>query len=114
MDHNKSKLLNSKFITQDDIDLLKTHNVDLEKDYPIFLKEFAKYLKYKWSKEFHNDITHLEKGDIDSFNDSLNHPSWTSYHILDDTFTGPCSKLDEIMSNKSKSLFGYFYGIHLR
>ena len=43
----------------------------------------------------------------------LEYPSTGGYHVIDDSFTGPECPV-HILSTKSKSLLGYFYGIHLR
>ena len=42
-----------------------------------------------------------------------NYPSTAGHHILDSAFTGPACPT-EILSDKSKGLLGYFYGIYLR
>ena len=42
----------------------------------------------------------------------LNYPSTGGYAILEDSFTGPECPVD-ILSPLSKTVLGYFYGIHL-
>ena len=42
-----------------------------------------------------------------------NYPSHRGHGIIDDSFTGVCPHLD-ILSEKSKFLLGYFYGIYFR
>jgi len=102
------------FVETKDIQELEKHGINFKEDYPIFLEELYNYLEDTWQTEYHQDLEPLKNGDIDGFNIKLNYPSWSGYYILDDSFTGPCENLDKLMSQKSKELFGYFYGFHLR
>ena len=103
---------NVKFVTHDDIEELAKHgHENLEEDIKIFLTEIRQYLNTVWGKEYYIEE---ELESIDKFNQEQldNYPSTGGYHILDDSLTGSCPT--HILSNKSKGLLGYFYGIQLR
>ena len=102
----------TQFITQKDIDELTKHGVEFEKDMKVFLKELKEFLKATWSKEYHKDIEHLDEG-LHILNNAIDYPSTNGYNILDSTFTA-CDKTIHLLSNKSISLFNYFYPITLR
>ena len=99
-------------ITQKDYDELSKHGVDLKSFLPIFLKELKLILLELWSKEYYKDLENLENKTLEDFNKIINYPSYGGYAILEDTFTNVDDKTMNIMSDTSKSLFGYFYGIH--
>ncbi len=100
------------FVKKEDTEELKKHGVTCPEDINIFIDELVNYLNQTWCEEFtiKEKITSLDALNKKYLND---YPSWGGYHILDDSFTGPYCPTD-ILSDKSKSLLGYFYGIHLR
>ena len=105
-------MVTKPFVTQEDIDELAKHgHENLEEDIKIFLTEIRQYLNTVWENEYYIEE---ELGSIDQFNREqlYNYPSTGGYHILDNALTGSCPT--HILSNKSKGLLGYFYGIHLR
>lgn len=101
------------FVKEKDIKYLEKQGVDFETEYPLFLTELYNFLKVVWPEMSHDDLTPLQNGNIDEFNKKIDYPSWGGYIILDDAFTAAWDHI-HIMSNKSKALFGYFYGINLR
>tara|TARA_B100000886_G_scaffold328688_1_gene277304 strand:+ start:1925 stop:2239 length:315 start_codon:yes stop_codon:yes gene_type:complete len=100
------------FVTQKDYDELSKQGVDFKSFQPIFLKELKIILLELWSEEYHKDLEDLENKSLEDFNKIINYPSYGGYAILEDTFTNVDNTKMNIMSNTSKSLFGYFYGIH--
>jgi hypothetical protein len=101
------------FVTQKDYDELAKHNVDFKSFQPIFLKELKDILLKLWRNEFHKDLENLENKTIEDFNKIINYPSHGGYAVLEDTFTFVDDEIMDILSDTSKSIFGYFYGIHL-
>ena len=104
--------MTTPFVTNDDINELKNRSIVYENDIIVFLKEIRKYFNTHWRIEFYitDDIL-----SIDELNKKylLNYPSTGGYHVLDDSFTGPSCQVD-LLSNKSKIILYYFYGISLR
>ena len=100
------------FVTQKDYDELSKQGVDFKSFQPIFLRELKLILLELWSKEYHKDLENLENKSLEDFNKIINYPSHGGYAILEDTFTNVDNTTMDIMSNTSKSLFGYFYGIN--
>ena len=100
------------FVTQKDYDELSKNGVDFKSFQPIFLRELKLILLELWSKEYHKDLENLENKSLEDFNKIINYPSHGGYAILENTFTNVDDITMNIMSNTSKSLFGYFYGIH--
>lgn len=99
------------FFTNEDVIELTKHGVDCEKDVRKFLEELKDYFLKTWRPEYHNVIYTIKT--LDDLNKNLlNYPSQGGHEILSNSFTGPCEHLD-ILSEKSRSLLGYFYGIHL-
>ena len=101
------------FVTEKDIKYLEEKGVKFKQEYPIFLTELHNYLKAVWLEKYHDDLKPLQNGNIDEFNKKINYPSTGGYHILDNAFTASLEHI-HIMSNNSRALFGYFYGIQLR
>ena len=100
------------FIKQKDIIQLKKDDIEYPEDINIFINELVKYFNKVWSEEF----TIKEKvTNLDMLNKKYleNYPSHRGHGIIDDSFTGECPHLD-ILSEKSKFLLGYFYGIYFR
>ena len=102
----------NSFVTKDDIEQLKQDNIEYPQDINIFIDEIVEYFNTVWSKKY----TIKEKvTSLDMLNRKYlkNYPSDAGYGILDDSFTGECEHLN-ILSNNSKLLLGYFYGIYFR
>ena len=101
----------SNFVTPEEIIELAKHDVS-ESDITIFIQELVTYFNSVWIKD---ELIETEIYSLDQLNKDylLDYPSTDGYHIIDDSFTGSTCHV-HILSNKSKSLLGYFYGIHLR
>ena len=102
------------FVTEQDIIELNKNGIDYIKFEPTFLKELKVFLLTVWSEEYHADLYNLESKTILDFNKLIDYPSTGGYMILDNTFTAVNKDTMNILSNDSKGLIGYFYGIHLR
>ena len=102
--------MTTPFVTNDDINELKKCNIAYETDVIIFLTEIRKYFNTHWRKEFYIKD---EISSIDELNKEhlLDYPSTGGYHVLEDSFTGPCQV--NLLSEKSKTILGYLYGINL-
>ena len=61
-----------------------------------------------WTKKEGDE---LDISNLETFNKSINYPSWEAYEILSNAFTGNCPT--EILSDKSQELLGFFYNIRL-
>lgn len=101
------------FVTIKDIIELHKKNIDYNEDLPIFLKEIRDYFNQTWSRSYFinepiNDIDELNKVHL------LNYPSWGGYYILESSFSAINSDDLDILSEKSKIILGYLYGIYLR
>ena len=95
-------------LTAEDIKTLTDYGIIIKTDIPIFLQELKKYLESVWQKK---NIDELDISNLETFNKSINYPSWEAYEILSNAFTGNCPI--EILSNKSQELLGFFYNIRL-
>lgn len=100
----------TEFISDSDDMVFEKNGISRE-DVGVFVKEIKTLFDKTWSDEYQYDLGKLSTGYISDLNQILNYPSWGGYHILEDSFTGPM-ELDGF-SDTSKSLLGYFYGIHL-
>lgn len=100
------------FITPKDIQELKEYHPELNKDIILFLDEIRTYLNQVWGLEY-QIVNKLQN--IEELNEKYleKYPSTAGYHILDSAFTGPDCPT-ELLSNSSKRLLGYFYGIYIR
>ena len=100
----------SHFVTPEDIIELTKHD-EHESDITTFIQELVTYFNSVWIKDtaIKKEIYSLDQLNNDYL---LGYPSTCGYHIIDDSFTGPTCPVN-ILSSKSKSLLGYFYGIHL-
>ena len=102
----------NSFVTPKDIQTLKEYHPDPNTDINKFLDEIRTYLNQVWGPEdqIQNPLKSLAE-----FNERhlQSYPSTAGYHILDSSFTGPDCPT-ELLSNSSKGLLGYFYGIQLR
>lgn len=100
------------FVTQKDYDILGKNDIDFKSFHSVFLKELKNILLSIWRTEFHKDLENLENKTIEDFNKIIDYPSHGGYAILEDTFTNVDDETMNKLSNESKSLIGYFYGIH--
>jgi hypothetical protein len=101
-----------EFVKNEDIKVLINENLNVEQSIETFVHQLRDYFKLVWRPEFHDQLKLLDSGKLYDLNKILSYPSYGGYAILDDSFTGPCEDID-ILSDTSKSLLGYFYGIHL-
>ena len=105
------------FVTEKDIIILKSNNIDYDKDIKIFIKEMIDYFISNWNEkyrlqleEFKKDIDNKTIGDFNILID--NYPSYSGYEILSESFS--FSKNIDKLSSTTLGLLGYFYGITLR
>lgn len=100
------------FVTEKDIIELAKHDIQYDIDIPIFLDEIRSFFNAEWHEEHY---IHHKLNTLDELNAILlDYPSTGGYHILEDSFTSPSKENFTILSNKTKELLGYFYGICLR
>ena len=97
------------FVTQDDINELEKHGVETKTSIPAFISELCKYFNSVWLEEyrFKDKIDSLEQLNKEYLH---NYPSTPGNYIIDDSFTGEYCPI-ETLSDTSKRLLGYFYGI---
>ena len=103
------------FITQQDYDEFKKHDDDLERCLAAFKREVPTFLRARWRNDLEEDIKKIETSDtpLETFNEIIEFPSWTSDALLDDLFTATDEEELDLLSFDSYAIFGYFYGIHL-
>ena len=99
------------FVTNKDYEEFSKNGENLDGAIEIFLDEIREYFNEVWQdkyaiKEQIQSLDCLNKEHL------LNYPSNGGDAILDDSFTGPECPVD-ILSPLSKTVLGYFYGIHL-
>jgi hypothetical protein len=99
--------------TDQDKQILASYGVKVNRDLPIFIKEFYAYLKYTWCEQFHYELEPLKNNDLDEFNKIIGYPNSKGYAIIDDSFTGRPDKNSPKFSKTSKELLGWIYGIYL-
>ena len=97
------------FVTDNDINKFENNGIDVRKHISIFLTEIREYFNKVWPKEY---FINEELTSLDELNEKyLSHyPSNIGYHILDESFTGIDCPIN-ILSDESKRLLEYFYGI---
>lgn len=103
----------NSFVTPKDIQTLTSIlNSNPKHHIEIFLVEIRRYLNQVWSPE---DQIQKPLKSLAELNETylLCYPSTGGYHILDSSFTGPDCPI-ELLSEASRGLLGYFYGIQLR
>ena len=101
------------FVTDDDKIKLKPYVVSFEEDMKMFLLELRLFFQRTWESKHIAELENVEEKGIEHFNKLIDYPSWGGYAVLEDSFTA-CSDEDiAILSDRSKGLLGYFYGIHL-
>lgn len=101
------------FITEIDKSNLKPYVVSFEEDMIMFLLELKLYFTKVWEPKYHADLENLEEKGIDYFNKIIDYPSWGGYAILEDSFSGSTDDEISVLSDRSKELLDYFYGIQL-
>jgi hypothetical protein len=100
------------FITNRDYEEFSKNDENLDGSIELFLLEIREYFNTEWIEEY-NIKNELKSLDELNHNHLEDYPSTAGHHILDDSFTGPLCPVD-ILSSTSKTVLGYFYGIHLR
>ena len=101
------------YFSEDDKRLLSTYGVKVEKHMPIFTKELYEYLKHNWSERFHEELEPLKNNDIDAFNKIIGFPGFKGFSIIDDSFTGTPKENSPSLSDTTRELIGWIYGIYL-
>jgi len=99
--------------TQEDKNILSSYGVKVNRDMPIFIKELYAYLKYQWHEDSHHELEPLKNNDIEGFNRIIGFPGSRGFAIIDDSFTGEPYEHSILLSNTSKQLLGWIYGIYL-
>lgn len=99
------------FVSKQDYEEFSKNGENLDDAIQLFLDEIREYFNQVWQvgfriKEPIQSLDCLNKEHL------LNYPSTGGYAILEDSFTGPECPVD-ILSPLSKTVLGYFYGIHL-
>ena len=104
-----NKMADCKFVTQKDINELENNGVETGTAIPTFIKELCVYFNKVWFKDYHikDNIDSLEQLNKEYLH---NYPSTPGHYLIDDSFTGEDCPI-EILSDTSKRLLGYFYGI---
>jgi len=97
------------FVSQEDITELENNGVNTKTAIPTFIKELSTYFNKVWVEEYHikDNIDSLEQLNKEYLH---NYPSTPGHYLIDDSFTGEDCPI-EILSDTSKRLLGYFYGI---
>ena len=110
-----SEEYNKNFITQKDYDEFKVNDDDLDRCIAAFKREVPAFLRVRWQEKYEEDIKKFEASDtpLQTFNEIIKFPSWTSDAFLDDLFSLTSDEEIELLSFDSYAIFGYFYGIHL-
>lgn len=99
--------------SKDEKETLLKYGVKVERDLPIFTKELYAYLKHEWHEDSHYELEPLKNNDIEGFNKMIGFPGSKGFAIIDDSFTGPPYEDSPQLSNTSKQLLGWIYGIYL-
>lgn len=100
------------FVTNKDKETLEREGVNFDEDMIMLLLELRLFFTKVWEPRYHKELENLEDKDLDHFNKIIDYPSWGGYHILEDSFTSVSDEDFAILSDRSKELIGYFYGIH--
>jgi hypothetical protein len=90
--------------------------VDYNVDIKTMLSELRLFFVKTWQDKYHTQLEGLKDKGLDYFNSVVLdvYPGTAGYHILEDSFhPGNREEIDEILSVKTKEIFGYLYGIHL-
>ena len=108
---NEQNTPQTSFVTNKDYEEFSKYGENLDGAIEIFLDEIREYFNLVWQdkyaiKEQIQSLDCLNKEHL------LNYPSNGGDAILDVSFTGPECPVD-ILSPVSKTVLGYFYGIHL-
>lgn len=112
-DNSNIFIYNLPFVSERDIENLSKFDTN-EKDIKVFVLEMKKFFEKVWSGEWISKLKILESCNIEDLNHILcDYPSTGGYHILEDSFCFVEEEDINILSDKSKDLLGYFYGIHL-
>ena len=99
--------------SKDEKETLSKYGVKVERDLPIFIKELYAYLKNEWHEDSHHELEPLKNNDIEGFNNIIGFPGNRGFAIIDDSFTGEPYEDSPQLSNTSKQLLGWIYGIYL-
>ena len=97
------------FITSEEMDNLNLTDRGIRR----FLLEMRIFFTSSWVPEYHYLFHNLENTNLNHFNIIIDWGTPRGYRILDDTFTA-CQDRIHLISDDSKKLLGYLYGIYLR
>jgi hypothetical protein len=99
------------FVSGKDIEELDKQGISYETDIKTFLSELRDLFNKIWEEKYY---INREIKDIEELNSEYleNYPSTAGYYILESSFSG-CSEID-MLSQNTKIILGYLYGIHLR
>ena len=103
------------FCYENDIITLSKEGVDND-DIKVFISEMVEFFIDNWTDEYQQQLSDfkikIDDKNLDDFNKLIgNYPCWGGYEILSETFTVPINLYK--LSDKTRSLLGYFYSIHL-
>ena len=106
------------FIRYEDYKTFDENKDNLNDCLESFKEHFPEFLRSRWNDNYQDDISKIEGSEvpIDTFNALIGYPGNMGFSIIDDLFTGPCCDTGELnnLDENIYTLFGYFYGIHLR
>ena len=101
------------FVSEKDVDELKTHGINYDEDIIVFINEMKNYFYKTWRKEYHKDIDNIENT-IEDFNKLIgDFPSNGGHEIISNSFECATDEDLEILSEKTIEILGYFYHIYL-
>lgn len=108
---NEQNTPQTSFVTNKDYEEFSKNGENLDVAIETFLDEIRDYFNEVWQDKY---AIKEQVQSLDCLNKEhlLNYPSNGGDAILDDSFTGPDCPVD-ILSPLSKTVLGYFYGIHL-
>jgi hypothetical protein len=108
---NEQNTPQTSFVTNKDYEEFSKNGENLDVAIETFLDEIRDYFNEVWQDKY---AIKEQVQSLDCLNKEhlLNYPSNGGDAILDDSFTGPECPVD-ILSPLSKTVLGYFYGIHL-
>lgn len=103
------KMTERVFVTQEDINELENNGIDTKTAISTLINELCSYFNKVWHEDFRikDNIKSLEELNQKHL---CNYPSSPGHYLIDDSFTGVDCPI-EILSDTSKILLNYFYGI---
>ena len=104
------------FITANDYKTFYENEDSLISCIQQFKAQIPSFLRAQWTEDFEDDILEIESSimPIETFNTCIGYPSYEGYSIIDSLFTDVNNALLSELDDDIYTIFGYFYGIHLR